>query len=92
MSVSRTSTLIARVFSAGLNFTLNRNLVFGRNGKLPEALLRYAFTCAAIMVFSAGGTWIISSIGLKTTAAKLIVDTALYFLSYKAQEKWVFSK
>ena len=86
------ATAIARVISAGLNFTLNRNLVFGRNNELGRAAIRYVMTCIGIMASSAIGTWFLSIIGSNTTIAKLIVDTALYLLSYKAQEKWVFRK
>ena len=86
------STAIARVISAGLNFTLNRNLVFGKNNELGRSALRYVITCVVIMTSSALGTWLLSIIGANTTIAKLIVDTALYLLSYKAQEKWVFRK
>ena len=86
------STAIARVLSASLNFTLNRKLVFKADNRLSKAALRYILTCAVVMLLSALGTWTFSKVGLNTTIAKIIVDGALYILSYKAQDNWVFKK
>lgn len=89
-SVILLCTVIARVVSSVVNFTLNRNLVFGKNGKAGKAFLRYVILCAGIMLLSAGGTWLLSRTGMSSTVAKLITDTLLYFVSYRAQEMWVF--
>ena len=86
------STVIARVISSTVNYLLNRNLVFGEKGSAIRSLARYAVTCAVIMLLSAGGTWLLSWIGLSSTLAKLITDTLLYFLSYRLQQQWVFRK
>ncbi len=83
------STVIARVVSAGTNFTLNRQLVFKQKGNAGKALIRYILLSIGIMLASAGGTWLLSRI-MSSTVAKLIVDTLLYFVSYRAQQNWVF--
>jgi dolichol-phosphate mannosyltransferase len=44
----------------------------------------------AIMLLSAGGTWLLGQTGMSSTVAKLITDTLLYFVSYRVQERWVF--
>ena len=85
------STIMARVVSAIVNFTLNRNLVFGKNEDGKKAFGKYAVLCIAIMLLSAGGTWLLSAIGMSSTIAKIIVDTLLYFVSYRVQEQWVFA-
>ena len=83
-------TVAARVISATTNFLLNRHFVFGKNGSGTRAFLRYAALCIAIMLLSAGGTWLLSQTGMSSTVAKLITDTILYFVSYRLQEQWVF--
>ena len=85
------STVIARVVSAIVNFTLNRNLVFGKNGDVKKAFGKYVILCIGIMLLSAGGTWLLSMIGMSITVAKIIVDTLLYFVSYRVQQQWVFT-
>ena len=46
----------------------------------------------AIMLLSAGGTWLLGQTGMSSTVAKLITDTLLYFVSYRAQQQWVFKE
>ena len=83
-------TAAARIVSATVNFLLNRNFVFGKNGDAKKAFVRYIMLSVCIMLLSAGGTWLLSRIGLSSTVAKLITDTVLYFVSYRFQEQWVF--
>ena len=85
-------TVIARVVSATVNFTINRNLVFGKRGRKGKSFLRYAAVCAGIMMLSAAGTWLLGRTGLSSTVAKLITDLILYFASYRLQERWVFTE
>ena len=84
------STIIARVISACANFTLNRKLVFKDKGQAGKAFARYVALSVAIMLLSAGGTWLLGKTGMSSTVAKLITDTLLYFVSYRFQERWVF--
>lgn len=86
------STVIARVVSATVNFLINRKYVFGERGKAGKSFLKYVALCVAIMLLSAGGTWLMSQTGMSSTVAKLIVDALLYFLSYRFQERWVFKE
>ena len=83
-------TALARLVSATTNFLLNRNFVFGKQGKAGKAFLKYVALSVGIMLMSAGGTWGLSLLGLNSTVAKLITDTLLYFVSYRVQERWVF--
>ena len=84
------SKVIARVISATLNFNLNRNFVFGKNGKAKKSFLRYVILCVCILLLSAGGTMLLSMAGLNSTFASMLVDLLLYFVSYRVQERWVF--
>ena len=85
-------TVIARVISATVNFLINRKYVFGERGKIGKSFLRYVLLCAAIMLLSAGGTWLLGLTGMSSTIAKLITDAILYFASYRFQERWVFKE
>lgn len=87
------STALARVISSVFNFTLNKNLVFdtGKKGKPGRSFIRYALLCVFIMLMSALGTWGLDTVGLDSAIAKLIVDTVLYFVSYRLQQRWVFN-
>ena len=84
------STVVARVVSAVLNFTLNKRVVFKQKGNIARTAVRYALLAAAMVLLSAGGVWLLGQIGLSSTIAKLLVDTLLYFLSYRVQQNWVF--
>ena len=84
------STVISRMVSATVNFLINRKYVFGERGRLGKSFIKYVALCAVIMLLSAGGTWLLSSIGMSSTIAKLLTDAALYFASYRFQERWVF--
>ena len=84
------STVIARVISSVFNFLMNRKFVFGDKGNAGKAFVRYVILCVTIMLLSAGGTWLLSQTGMSSAIAKLITDALLYFVSYKAQQAWVF--
>ena len=86
------STAIARVISATVNFLINRRFVFGKRGNAGKSFIRYAILCVAVMLLSAGGTWLLSQTGMSSTIAKLITDALLYFVSYRFQERWVFKE
>lgn len=81
----------ARLFSAILNFRLNKDLVFRVKG-VKGAGLRYAVTAVCIIILSTLGIKALGLIGMAPWLAKLIVDTVLYFLSYRIQRQWVFKE
>jgi glycosyltransferase involved in cell wall biosynthesis len=85
------STGIARLGSGAVNFQLNRRWSFRSANPAGRDLVRYLVLFFLLMAASAIGTAALSAI-LPAAAAKLIVDTALFFLSYRAQKNWVFRK
>ena len=91
-------TAIARAVSSFLNFNLNRWLVFQRKSDYGSQLWRYYTLAVLQMLVSAGGLWLLA-LALKgmhaaglLTALKILVDTALFFVSYFIQRNWVFKK
>ena len=82
----------ARLISSVINFVLNKNLVFKMKGKAGKPALRYALLCVAIITISNAGVWLLGRIGMVDWLAKILMDTTLYFASYRFQERWVFKE
>ena len=91
-SVILLSTVIARVVSGCTNFILNRKFVFASKENAGRTFARYVTLSIGIMLASAGGTWLLGTVGMSSTVAKIITDTLLYFVSYRLQQCWVFRK
>ncbi|MCL2125225.1 MAG: GtrA family protein [Oscillospiraceae bacterium] len=91
-------TAIARAFSSFLNFNINRRLVFQRKTSYAGHFWRYYLLAAVQMLVAAGGLWLLALVLSGTrvvwvlTLMKVVVDTALFFLSYYVQSNWVFGK
>lgn len=81
----------ARLFSAILNFRLNKDMVFKVRGS-KGAGLRYALVAVGIVILSTLGIKGLGKLGMAPWLAKVIVDTLLYFVSYRAQQQWVFKE
>ena len=80
----------ARVLSAILNFQLNRKFVFQLKGNAGNALLRYVVLCVLIITVSNFGVLALGKAGMVSWLAKILMDTLLYFASYRIQQRWVF--
>lgn len=91
------ATVIARVFSSLINFKINKDKVFDcKNGK--KTLVKYYMLAIPQMLVSAFLVTFISFIlgipekSALTTLIKAIVDTVLFFISYRIQQTFVFSE
>ncbi len=87
------SAIIARCVSAPCNYLMNRHLVFKSKADVKKTGLRYAILCVAILLLSSGALSVLSMLGMPKwldTFAKIAIDTALYLISYRVQNKWVF--
>ena len=86
------ATAVSRVVSALCNYMMNRSFVFGSGSR--SSLLRYTMLCVVQLLVSAAMvsilTWLFSAETIGQTVLKAIVDTILFFLSYKIQKEWVF--
>ena len=91
-----TSIIIARVLSSLMNYTLNAKTVF--NGKTDRrTMFRYYTLAIAQMTVSAVLIWIVKAALHITspelqTLAKMLVDTILFFFSFRIQHNWVFQE
>lgn len=92
------STVIARVVSSILNFTLNKKLVFKSDEPFTHTVLKYYAIAIPTMLISAFGTGILSSLlgvpesSLIITLIKIVVDTLLFVINFKIQKRWIFKK
>ncbi len=91
-----TAALLARVISSLMNFFINARVVFA--GQVStRALGRYyllaacQITASAALVFLAEHLFAITSPAL-STLAKILVDTLLFFISFRVQHRWVFRR
>ena len=86
------STVLARVISAVYNYLVNYKLVFGSKQKVAVSGLKYFVLAIAQMSLSALLVTAGSSIlpFLPEVAVKAVVDTMLFFISYKVQQKFIF--
>ena len=90
-----TAAFLARAISSLVNFGLNAKVVFGDkiSGK---AMLRYYILAAVQIGISAAAVFAIEHLlvikaAWLSTLIKLIVDTVLFFFSFRIQHKWVFN-
>ena len=86
------STVLARVISATCNFTLNYRVVFESTKKKRTSGARYFIVAVVQMGLSA----LLATCGCSLlpaapeVAVKFVVDSALFFISYAVQQRYVF--
>ncbi len=89
------ATVIARAFSSVINYYINRSKVFDCNTNKRKSFIRYYMLAIPQMLISAGLvsllSSLLSSVPFLKTLIKIIVDTLLFFISYRIQQNWVFS-
>lgn len=87
------ASLLARIFSITVNYWLNRSFVFEKHTNSKRSLIRYLLLCVLIILLSATGVFVLSTMfGLNEKVSKPICDILLFLLSYKIQQRWVFTK
>ena len=92
-SIQGLSTLVARLVSAPCNFLMNRSFVFRFKQNTAVTALKYAALAFSLLVLSWLGVALLGVLGMPKfldNLSKLIIDTILYFLSYRVQNKWIF--
>lgn len=89
------AAFIARAVSSLVNFLINARFVFGdRPG--PKTLVKYYILAVAqigistALVFGTEQLFGIVSPAV-STVAKVVIDTVLFFVSFRIQHKWVFN-
>ena len=85
------ATFLSRIASGGFNFSLNRKICFDSTNSAGSDATRYLELFVGQMCASAILVILLSTIGIKKQIGKIIVDTMLFFVSYKIQKEWVFN-
>lgn len=87
------SNVLARVISAGVNFTVNRKLVFKSSKNLAASVLEYFFLAVCIL---AGNTIVLNFLagqaGINRFAAKMMVEILFFFVSLFVQKTIIFEE
>ena len=88
---------IARVLSSLFNFTLNDRFVFQNKSDHGKAFIKYYCLCIPQTLISMVClTALVNRLEIASpnlaTFVKILVETALFFISYFIQKKWVFKK
>lgn len=90
------STVLARLFSSLLNFTLNRSVVFKSHTSVVKAVVKYYALAIPVMLVSAFGVTGLCTLfhlnkdSLAVTLLKIAVDTVLFILNFRLQKYWIF--
>lgn len=88
------SVIGARILSAGVNFALNRSLVFraAEPGGLRRQMLRYL--ALAVVLLAAGylGLALLTAWGVPVVVAKILADSAVYVGGFLLQRGYVFAR
>ena len=87
------ATVIARVVSSLVNFTLNRRVVFRSKAGLAGTLVRYYALCLCQMLASALLVSLLNNLlpGWEPLL-KCVVDICLFFVSFRLQQSHVFGR
>lgn len=80
----------ARLFSAGVNYLLNRYVVFKSQSAGAVSGLYYALLAAWGVVALYFGVRGLTALGLPPVLAKVLLDVLLFFFNYFVQRRWIF--
>ncbi len=90
-----TATFMARAVSSFINYSINRKHVFGDSSSRRKTVLKYYAVAIPQMLISGGVvSALVAMLGTQaelSTVIKIVVDTALFLISYRIQHAWVFS-
>lgn len=88
--------VVARVFSASVNYFCNRQFVFKSSSGVFASFMRYWAVVLLVGALSYGGTTLVAALfdatGLAITLLKILVETIIFMVSYQCQKKWVFAR
>ncbi len=88
------ATVGARIISSLFNFTVNRNAVFKSQASIKKSMIKYYILCVLQMMASYALVFFSSRLlGLGDgliSVAKAVIDTILFFISFRIQRAWVF--
>lgn len=85
------ATVVARLISSFINFSLNRKLVFKNETKFKKSIIKYYILVATNILLSYIGIYLLTTnLNFNEVVAKMLMDVVLFMFSFKIQIKWVF--
>ncbi|MGN1353179.1 MAG: glycosyltransferase [Bacilli bacterium] len=86
------ATFFSRIITDFFNFNINKTIVFNSNENIKKIAIKYYILSFSKMIISALFVLLIHHllININETYIKIVVDTLIYFLSYKIQKKYIF--
>ncbi len=85
------STISARVLSSLFNYLTNKNIVFGKKGSIRKTMAKYYILAFIQMLVSFLLVQVLNNItGFAPTLVKIVVDSVLFFISFRIQRNIVF--
>lgn len=86
------ATIAARVFSSGVNFTLNRKWVFKSKNAKAKEIVKYGMLFVFQMLLSGLLVSAFAVVTTQLTLAKILVDSLLFFFGFWVQKNFVFKE
>lgn len=87
------ANIVARIISASVNFTVNKNLIFKHKGDVVSGIVQYALLAVGILI---GNTLLLniltSILHFTPFAAKIITEIAFFAISYVVQRNIIFAQ
>ncbi|MCD4852516.1 bifunctional glycosyltransferase family 2/GtrA family protein [Arthrobacter sp. AK01] len=82
----------ARLVSASVNFMVNRRVVFehGKDTSLRAAATGYVALVIVLLAANYTAIWALTSISVPDLPAKILTESALLFVSYAVQQRFLF--
>ncbi len=87
------ATLGARAVSSLCNFLINKRVVFKSDAPLAKTMAKYYTVSCVQVLASYGGVYLFTQVlGVPSMISKFVVDTVLFFVSFRVQRAWVFGE
>lgn len=87
------STYLAKIISCTYTYVINKKIVFENHSHRISTVFRFAALCLIQSTLSGFFTnGLVMLLRWNEVFSKIVVDTILFFVSFKVQERWVFSK
>jgi len=87
------STYLAKIVSCSYTYIVNKKLVFENHSQRSSTAVKFIILCiiqSSLSGFLTNG--IVLLLGRNEILSKICVDMALFFISFKVQDRWVFAK
>ena len=87
------ATVFSRVISSLFNFVLNKKFVFDNKEKMNGVIFKYyALALIQLIISWMSVTALFNYLSWNETLIKILVDTLLFFVSFKIQKRYVFKQ